>query len=81
MLYVNVSLLTKPINQLSDLELEETIHLLDMDVRWSRNLAYAVSGARSQRLMRNVKLKEGLLRNLGAERERRIAQGGYHPFT
>ena len=76
-----MALFTKRIDHLTDIELEEALKLLEMDVRWNRNQAYALSSSQSTRLMKRVKRQEEQLRRLWAERERRIVQGGYRPFS
>jgi hypothetical protein len=69
------------IDQLTDIELEETLHLLQMEMRWKRNHAYALPDFQSTQIMIAVKEGEEFVKKLRAEREHRIIRGNYHPFT
>jgi hypothetical protein len=68
------------IDQLTDIELEETLHLLQIEMRWKRNHAYALPNPQSIQIMITVKQEEEFVKKLRAEREHRIIRGNYHPF-
>jgi hypothetical protein len=68
------------IEQLTDIELEDTLRFLQMDLRWKRNRAYAVQPPQSTQLMIAVK-EEKQVKKLHRGRERRIIRGTYQPFT
>lgn len=69
------------IDQLADIELEDTLRFLQMDLRWKRNRAYAVRPPQSTQRMIAVKQEEEQVKKLHRERERRIIRGNYQPFT
>jgi hypothetical protein len=73
--------LIKAIDALTDLELEEHLKLVEMDVRWNRNHAYALRGLTRLTLMDKVQDQEQLLRKLRDEREHRIINNNYRPFV
>jgi hypothetical protein len=69
------------IDQLTDLELEQTLHYLEIDLRWKRNRAYAVTTPQSTQIMITVRQEAEQVKKLRRERERRIIRGNYRPFT
>jgi hypothetical protein len=69
------------IDQLTDLEIEQTLRYLEIDLRWKRNRAYAVTPSQSTPILIAVKQKEEQVKKLRRERERRIIRGNYQPFT
>ncbi len=73
--------MTKAIDALTDLELEEHLKLVEMDIRWNRNHAYAVQDATRSTLLDKVREQEQLLRKLRDERDYRIIHNKYRPFV
>ena len=69
------------IEQLTDIELEDTLRYLQMDLRWKRNRAYAVPTPQSTQLMIAVKQEEEQVKKLHQERKHRIIRGNYQPFS
>jgi len=72
---------SKAIDALTDLELEEHLKLVEMDIRWNRNHAYAVQVATRLTLLDKVREQEQLLRKLRDERDYRIIHNKYRPFV
>ena len=73
--------MTKAIDALTDLELEEHLKLVEMDIRWNRNHAYAVQDPTRTTLLDKVREQEQLLRKLRDERDYRIIHNKYRPFV